>query len=662
MAAKAAASSFAAGLELHRAGRIEEAAGVYRDILAAEPEHVDALSHLGIAHQQRGEYQEAAALLERAAQKSPKVPNIWSNFGVVLAALGRLDEAIEAYRRAVALAPHFTDALYNLGNLHSRLGDLAEAEACYRKAIATRPDHADAWNNLGNAIKNDADMSGAIAAYSKAIELKPDYTVALGNLGNLLRREGRLDEALPFLDRAVASSPRAEPRFLRALAIPPIIESRAGITACRAALERNLEALEASRPSLRGEVDLTNFFLAYHGLNNRDLHRRIAALYAAACPSLGHVAAHCRGWRRPGKRVKIGFISGHLRQHSIGNTTRGLIARLDRQRFESHALFLGPIVDDKVSRFIREAAEVSVVVATELARAREAVGALELDILFYQDIGMEPFSYFLAFSRLAPVQCVSFGHPDTTGIPAMDYFISNDLFEPPGAEAHYSERLFQLHDLGTLAYYYRPEMPQPKSRAELGLPLEGRLYLCPQTLFKLHPDFDDIAVDILRRDRAGHLVLIRQGVPHWATLTRQRLERLASDVMDRIHFIPPQPGSNFLALLAAADVVLDTVHFNGMNTSLEALSVRTPVVTLPTDQQRGRHTQGMYRKMGLTDCIAADAADYAAIAMCIAGDPGYRQELSRRIGERNGVLFEDPRVVAEFERFFETAVSAASAD
>src|SRR5208337_1279441 len=92
-------------------------------------------------------------------------------------------------------------------------------------------------------------------------------------------------------------------------------------------------------------------------------------------------------------------------------------------------------------------------------RAREQIAALALDILFYQDIGMEPTSFFLAFARLAPVQCVSFGHPNTTGIPNMDYFVSNDLFEPPDAPSHYSERLILLHDLPTLAYYYKPPLP-----------------------------------------------------------------------------------------------------------------------------------------------------------------------------------------------------------
>src|SRR5207237_3541625 len=115
-----------------------------------------------------------------------------------------------------------------------------------------------------------------------------------------------------------------------------------------------------------------------------------------------------------------------------------------------------PLRDDDMSRRSRAASDRALALPAELEAARRAIAALELDVLFYQDIGMEPFTYFLAYSRLAPVQCTSFGHPDTTGVAAVDYFVSSDLFEPANAAEHYSERLFLLQNAGTLAYYSRP--------------------------------------------------------------------------------------------------------------------------------------------------------------------------------------------------------------
>jgi predicted O-linked N-acetylglucosamine transferase (SPINDLY family) len=243
----------------------------------------------------------------------------------------------------------------------------------------------------------------------------------------------------------------------------------------------------------------------------------------------------------------------------------------------------------------------------------------------------------------------------------MDYFISNDLFEIEDAQAHYSEKLFNLHDLGTLAYYYRPRLPDLlKKREAYGLPTDAHLYICPQTLFKFHPDIDAMLGNILRADPDGRLVLIEGKFPHWGELLRQRLTRTLPDVLDRILWLPAQKGDDFINLLAVCDVMLDTPHFNGMNTSLEAFATGTPVVTLPMLLQRGRHTFGMYAKMDIDDCIASDPQDYVKIAVQIGTDPSLRRSLSERILSANSVLFEDIRVVQEFERFFTEAVVVAT--
>jgi len=113
-----------------------------------------------------------------------------------------------------------------------------------------------------------------------------------------------------------------------------------------------------------------------------------------------------------------------------------------------------------------------------------------------------------------------------------------------------------------------------------------------------------------------------------------------------------QSGADFTRLLGLPCVILDTPHFNGMNTSLEAFSVGTPIVTLPGSLQRGRHTAAMYRSMGFTECIAASADDYARIAVRLATDPDYRRHAKDEIRRRSEALFEDARVVSEFERFF----------
>jgi predicted O-linked N-acetylglucosamine transferase (SPINDLY family) len=384
-------------------------------------------------------------------------------------------------------------------------------------------------------------------------------------------------------------------------------------------------------------------------------------VHLRACPSLAWTAPHCaRPLRRQRDRLRIGFISQYLCAHSIGKTTQGFFTALDRTRFEPVALFVPPVVKDAYAAGIAHDAARAVVLPGDLAGARRAIAELELDVLFYQDINMEPYTYFLAFSRLAPVQCTSFGHPDTTGIPTMDWFVSSTLYETAGSEAFYSERLAQIPAAPTLAYYLPPPPAPPRTRAELGLPEDRLLYVCPQTLFKFHPEFDAAIDALLGRDPRGLLVLM--GRPQETRMQRllARLERRRPGLGAQIAVLPLRPREEFLAVLRVADVVLDTFHFCGMNSSLESFAMGAPVVTLPGTFQRGRHTLGMYRAMEIHDAIACDPDHYVELAHGIAADPARRADLSQRILARAGCLFEQAHVVRGFERFFETAVAAAA--
>jgi predicted O-linked N-acetylglucosamine transferase (SPINDLY family) len=239
----------------------------------------------------------------------------------------------------------------------------------------------------------------------------------------------------------------------------------------------------------------------------------------------------------------------------------------------------------------------------------------------------------------------------------MDYFISNDLFEPADGAEHYSERLVRLHDLPTLAYYYKPQVPSSRAdRQSFGLPASATLYVCPQTLYKLHPDFDVILQGILSADPRALVVLIAGQFQEFTDRLRERFALSLGELERRVVFLPFMAFERFMQLLDLADVVLDSIHFNGMNSSLQALAVGVPVVTLPGRFQRGRHTQAMYRKMGMLDCIATSAAHYVELAVGIATHPDYAESLRRRILARHHVLFEDARVVSEFERFFAQAM------
>ncbi len=594
-------------------GLLDDAARTYRIVLTMDPDNAGARAGAEIASARRG--QASSGVSREVAQRRFEE-------AARLQAAGRAREALEHFM-------HLAQSLPGAAAIHYRIGGLLQ--------------------DLGQA-------EDARAHYDLAARLQPDWFAAAHNAGKLAASLGLADHARRSLGQAHRLRPQDGISMRLVLLTDAIHESASAIEAARARFDEGLERVLAAPPRIEdplNKTDLPTFYLAYHGLCNRALNSKLARAFAATVPDLSWRAPHClASTRRPG-RIRIGFLSQFLRTHSIGKVARGLVAELDRERFEVYVLNVPPVSLDQTANWIREHCDHWLILADSLPEARTQIAALELDVLFYQDIGMEPFSYLLAFARLARVQCVSYGHPDTTGIPNMDYYISNDLYEPPGAAEHYSERLIQLHDLPTLAYYFRPPVPQPlPTRAELGLPVDAHLYLCPQTLFKLHPDFDALMKGILERDGAGRIVLFSGHCTEWSVRLQKRLERSMGPLAERIQFLPRQAYPRFLQLLSVADVVIDTLHFNGMNTSLDAFAVGTPVITLPTALQRGRFTQAMYQSMEIDDGVARDEEDYANRAVQIVRDADRRHALRELIRERSHRLFEDRRAVAQFERFF----------
>jgi predicted O-linked N-acetylglucosamine transferase (SPINDLY family) len=616
------------GVAAHSEGRREDAGECYRAVLQLQPENPDALNLLGVLVCDAGRPGEAVSLIRRAVEAKGSVPAYHMNLGVALRDAGHPQESIASLQHAIRLDPGLADAHYALGRALIEVKRHAGAEARFRHTLAMSPGHVDAQKALAQVLKMQGKMQEAEEIYQALLHQRDDVGAA----------------------------------FCNALMLPPIAKSRADIDMWRERYRLGLEELIRRQVLIDDpltQIGSAGFFLSYHGTDNRQLMQLTAKAVMQACPALEWTAPHCQGWRGPEGRIRIGLISKFLHGHSIGKTAAGFVDQLSRERFEVTALFVPPLVDDTISRFIRDKADRWRLLPNSVVEARETIADLELDVLFYQDVAMDAFTYYLAFARLAPVQCTSFGHPDTTGIPEMDYFVSNDLYERNEAQAHYSERLFLLQNLPTLAYYYRPSpATDVTGREASGLPAGTHLYACPQTLFKLHPDFDEIVLEILRRDPQGVLVLIQPQVEHWLRLLLGRLHARSPSCLEQILVVPELPRDRFLSLLECCDVILDPPQFNGMNSSLEAFAVGAPVVTLPGNSQPSRHTFAMYTCMGITDCVVESKEAYVAKCIAIASDPNLRRRLHDRILDDNGVLFENHKVVREFERFFVASVAS----
>ncbi len=571
MAKSEAEAQFELANALRQQGRFHEAAAGYRRVLLLRPDIAQAHNNLGITLKMLGRVDDAVASYRQALLVKPDFALAHNNLGNVYQELGQLDEAVASYRQALRFDPNLAAVHLNLGTTLRALGYVLAAIDSFRQVVRLQPRYAEGHVHLGSCLQEVGQSDQAEVAFRTAIHCDPTLAPAHACLGSLLADQGKADEALASLRQAYLLKPTDRARISIATCLPVIFQSAADLQAWRQRLVDEIRRLRVEGIV----VDLTDepadplFFLAYQGLNDREIMRDYAGLFRA--PDDGGIAKPQAAVRMPQAavrmaqaavrmpdRIRVGFVSTFFRTHTLGHWMRGLVTMLSRKEFDVTVLSIGHYEDD-VANFIREHAEHYVEVPRMVAAARRLIAEQQLDVLFYTDIGLEPITYSLAFSRLAPLQCVTLGHPVTTGIDTIDYYISVEDLETSECSSHYTEKLALLKTLPI--HYYRPQPRAPfRDRGHFGLAQEDHVYACLQSPFKFHPDFDELLGGILGGDPLGKLVLTRSLIPHWENLLRQRFATTLPDVVDRIRFLPMMDYNDYLQLLSLADVQLDPLQ------------------------------------------------------------------------------------------------------
>lgn len=575
--------------------------------------------------------------------------------GTAHARAGNFEAAVEALRRAVELKPDLAEAHFNLGGACRDLGQLEPALAAYSRAADLNPGWADAHLCVGAILRELGRLEEAVAALSRAAAAGRDPAEANQELGNALTELGDWRKALEHFRAAAALRPNeARPRWAAAVAqIPAIYEGGADPEERRRAFADELGALEqwlraAPRPNAYQAVAAHQpFYLAYQEAPNRELLAR----YGGLCAEL------MGGWQRdsglaPRAKaprtgpLKLGIVSAHIEDHSVWTAlVRGWVAGLDPERFELYIYHLNSVRGPE-SRFAAGH-------ATELYTGRRPFEAWArlihgagLDALIYPEIGMDATTAKLAALRLAPAQATSWGHPETSGLPTIDYFISAEGLEPPEAQANYTEKLVLLPHLGCAV-----SSTQSSPERFEGLDHAGPLLVCPGTPFKYAPQFDHVLVEIAKRVPGCRLVFFTGKPPALSARLRERLQRAGLDFERNAVLLPWQSPEAFRGLLRRADLVLDTLGFSGFNTALQAVESGIPIVTCEGRFMRGRFASGILRRIGLPELVVSSEEAYIEQAVALAGDPERRRALRARIQANRGVLFDDPAPVAALQDF-----------
>jgi protein O-GlcNAc transferase len=635
-------------------GHTADAIASYMYVTQAQPDNGAVQMRLAELLLDQGRKREAAEHLEQAVRTRPLHAPTLNRLGDLLLAAGRPARAVDCYQESLRLAPAQIEVLNNLGIALKQCGRIRDAVETYQRALKITPNSPEIYANMGIALTAAGQTAKAIECYERALRHNPNFAEMHRLIGDLYKTEGDARKASEHYLHKLRIEPDDLTRVCLATVLPAVYESEDDLKDWRARFEDNVDRLVDAgvRVDPMKDVMPSTFYLAYQGYNDREVLQKLAMVYGPLPADLPPASASPS---RDG-RIRVGFLSRYLRDHTLGRFNGGVITNLSRERFEVTILSLGHY-EDAIAQAIRGRADRYLVLPEEVGAARQALASVGLDALIFSGIGMDPLTYSLAYSRAAPVQCATWGHPVTSGTPAMDYYLSSELYEPDDPADHYSETLVRFHSLNT--YYFRPALPEPRlARADYGLDADAHIYFCPQTLFKFHPDFDELLGEILRGDPGGRLLLLDTEQKMKDALMR-RFTRTIPDVIGRIRFIGQLPHAKFVNLMALSDVMIDTTHFSGSNTSLEAIAVGTPVVTLPSPFRRGRFTAGYYRKMNVIDTIAEDREDYVRIALRLGTEPEYRKTISDKILAGGDHIFEDMESVRELEAFLERAVAQA---
>jgi len=522
---------------------------------------------------------------------------------------GKLLAAVRLYRAVLRSHPDLSVVNLNLGNVLHDLGRVTEAAACFREVLRLNPANAGAHNNLGTVLKELGRYAAAEASYRETLRLKPDHVQALNNLGNLLKDLGRLAEAEACYRQVLQLKPgfaEAHSNFLFSLNYSATLSAEARLEEAR---------LYGTRVSLEANPKFT-------------------------------------AWRClvQAPRLKIGFVSGDFRIHPVGFFLEGLLANLDRNLIEPLA-YATTLKEDAQTSRIRPF--FSKWTALYGQHDRDAAGLIHADAphILIDLAGHSAHNRLPVFAyRPAPLQIAWLGYCATTGLPEMDYVLGDPCVTPPGENSHFTESVLRLPET------YLCFAPPADDTAVGPLPALTNGFVtfgCFNNLAKLGEDVLALWTAVLAAV-PGSKLFLRSMQFQDAEVAAALLNRFAAQGITADRLLLEGYSATRAAVFNAynrVDIALDPFPYPGVTTSVEALWMGVPVLTMRGQSLLSRNGETIAQNAGLADWIASDATDYIGKARQFAGDlPGLA---SLRAGLRLQLLRSPLLDAARFARHFE---------
>jgi predicted O-linked N-acetylglucosamine transferase (SPINDLY family) len=554
---------------------------------------------------------------------------------------------------------------FQLGNSLFFQGKYQEAIIQYQKFQQIQIGNPEFYWNFSECFRQLNLLEQCFAVLQAGIKLYPlDVKLHFTVIVNY-QMSGRIQEAIRAANIALENLPNNRTfQLLFNLLLPSVYDQVEEIDAYRKRFKQGLDNLinniplnniEDQQNTLIATSCWTNFYLPYQADN-------VVVLQSQYGNWLHQIMkANYPQWSMPllmpplkeNHKIRIGYASNYLHSYSGTLWLTGWLKYCDHDNFEIYCYYTGNQPDPITEKF-QEYSDFFYHIPGNLPAVCQQIMTDKLHILVYPEIGMDAPTMQMAGLRLAPVQCTAWGHPVTTGLPTIDYFLSSQLMEGENAQEHYSEKLILLPNIGVA--YPEPYIPPViKTRSNYGLSDNDIIYLCCQAPFKYLPQYDFILAEIASRVSQAKFVFLR------GTVLKPRLERAFAAVglnsEDYCVHLNIPARLDYVMINLLSDVYLDTFTWSGGNTSLEAIACNLPIVTCPGEFMRGRHTDSFLKLLGVTDTIAKNEAEYIDIAVKLGIDKNWRNSISEMMSQNHNYLFDDQACIVGLEAFYKEVVN-----
>lgn len=576
-----------------------------------------AKAHMANANTYRrlSSFKNAFDVLDQARQLFPQSAEILKEFAVLLNDLGKPKDAFEAYRRAIQISPKDPELLNNFGGLLLENRQYVEAIRLLQKCVQVDPESKSAYINLALTYQKIGDEKRAIESYEKIKNRLSDQDLIKLHFETLC---------------------------------PAIAESNQQIDEYRDRVQKAIKnfdqtcSLEIDPYTMETAYAMPSFHMTYQGRNDKEIKSQWAEFYTKRIKPIP------LGKRND--KPKIGFLVTHAHEGVFLKDVGGILRNLSGEHFDIVVLANGIDQTSVIKSFVGREDISYVSFPKSLQNAVSEIAKLNLDFLYYWEVGSDILNYLLPFFQLARCQILSWGSAFTSGNPRIQYYWSSQYLENPDHQEHYTEEVLLFDNLPT--YYYASHFnSQSKKRSDFGLSDNCRIYLCAQNLIKTHPDFDQMICDILIKDPKAQIVFLAPKHEMVKAQLVSRFENTLKEYISRIVFLDRLAHEDYLQLLRVVDVCLDPPYYSGANTTYEALQAGTPVVSLPGKLQRGKYTEAIYKILGLDRFIPKTQNEYVELACRIANDESLKKEIISAHNEHRNLLYQNSGIVTEIERF-----------